>query len=381
MTATVNNTRTSLRRLAGLFAALALILPLQLAAPDGASAARLKDIASFSGLRTNGLVGYGLVVGLSGTGDKTNPVYTTQAMENMLENMGVRVDKSELKPKNVAAVMVTAKMPVTSRPGSRLDVTVSSIGDATSLLGGVLLLTPMKGVDGSVYALAQGSLTVGGFSEGGQAATVSKNVVTVGIVPNGASVERAVPFQYNQQDRLLVNMDMADFGTAMQVVNRLNSVIGGSYAKALDASTIEIDVPDRFMGNLVPLMASLENVEIDPDEPAKVVVDEKTGTVVVGQNVRLSKVAVAHGNLQVVVAETADVSQPAPFAQVGETVATPQTDINVLEENRRLMLMEGATLQELVDGLNSIGATPRDLISILRTLKAAGALHAELEVI
>jgi flagellar P-ring protein precursor FlgI len=260
-------------------------------------------------------------------------------------------------------------------------VTVSSIGDATSLLGGVLLLTPMKGVDGSVYALAQGSLTVGGFSEGGQAATVSKNVVTVGIVPNGASVERAVPFQYNQQDRLLVNMDMADFGTAMQVVNRLNSVIGGSYAKALDASTIEIDVPDRFMGNLVPLMASLENVEIDPDAPAKVVVDEKTGTVVVGQNVRLSKVAVAHGNLQVVVAETADVSQPAPFAQVGETVATPQTDINVLEENRRLMLMEGATLQELVDGLNSIGATPRDLISILRTLKAAGALHAELEVI
>jgi flagellar P-ring protein precursor FlgI len=258
---------------------------------------------------------------------------------------------------------------------------VSSIGDATSLLGGVLLLTPMKGVDGAVYALAQGSLTVGGFSESGEAATVSKNIVTVGLISNGASVERAAPFRYNQQDKLLVNMDMADFGTAMQVVNRLNSVIGGSYASALDASTIEIKVPDRFLGNLVPLMASLENVEIDPDQPAKVVVDEKTGTIVVGQNVRLSKVAVAHGNLQVVIAETSDVSQPAPFSQVGETVATPETDIQVREDNRRLMLMEGATLRELVDGLNSVGAAPRDLISILRTLKAAGALHAELEVI
>ncbi|MFW5837600.1 MAG: flagellar basal body P-ring protein FlgI [Desulfovibrionaceae bacterium] len=378
---TIHPAQRSLGRLAAFLAALLTILSCWLAAAPGAHAARLKDIASFSGLRTNGLVGYGLVVGLSGTGDKTNPVYTTQAMVNMLENMGVRVDKDQLKPKNVAAVMVTAKMPVTSRPGSRLDVTVSSIGDAQSLLGGVLLLTPMKGVDGSVYALAQGPLTVGGFSEAGEAATVSKNIATVGRIPNGASVERSVSFKYNQQDKLVVNMDMADFGTAMQVVNRLNAVIGGAHAQAVDASTIEIQVPDRYRGNLVPLMASLENVQIDPDSAARVVVDEKTGTIVVGQNVRLSKVAVSHGNLQVVIAETADVSQPAPFAQVGETVEVPETEVDVLEENRRLMLMEGATLQELVDGLNSIGAVPRDLISILRTLKAAGALHAELEVI
>jgi flagellar P-ring protein precursor FlgI len=374
-------TNASPRRFAAGLAALLLILPMLLAVPSGAGAARLKDVASFSGLRTNGLVGYGLVVGLSGTGDKSNPVYTTQAMSNMLENMGVRVNKDDLKPKNVAAVMVTARMPVTSKPGSQLDVTVSSIGDAQSLLGGVLLLTPLKGVDGSVYALAQGALTVGGFSEGGEAATVTKNIVTVGRIPNGATVERSVPFKYNQQEKLVVNMDMADFGTAMQVVNRLNAVMGGAHAKAVDASTVEIQVPDRYQGNLVPLMASLENVEIDPDQQAKVVVDEKTGTVVVGKNVRLAKVAVAHGNLQVVVAETAEVSQPAPFAEVGETVEVPETEVDVREENRRLTLMEGATLQELVDGLNSIGATPRDLISILRTLKVAGALHAELEVI
>ncbi|WP_027180123.1 flagellar basal body P-ring protein FlgI [Maridesulfovibrio bastinii] len=366
---------------AGLTAAM-LFLFVMVLCSTSAEAVRLKDIAAFSGVRTNELVGYGLVVGLSGTGDGSNSAFTTTSMVNMLEKMGVRVDRSAIKPSNVAAVMVTAKMPVSSKPGSTLDVTVSSIGDADSLVGGVLLMTPLKGIDGQIYALAQGSLTLGGYSAGGDAATASKNFVTVGRIPNGASVERAVKFKFNDQNKITINLEMSDFGTAMQVVNRVNGAIGGGYAHAVDASTVELKVPRQFRGNIVPLMASLENLEVSPDDKAKVVVDEKTGTIVLGRSVRLSKVAVAHGNLQVVVSESTDVSQPGPFAPQGaETVETPQTDVDIQEDNNRLMLVEGATLQELVDGLNAIGATPRDLISILRTMKAAGALHAELEVI
>lgn len=347
-----------------------------------AHAVRLKDISSFSGVRDNALVGYGLVVGLSGTGDGTNSAFTITSMVNMLEKMGVQVDRNSIKPKNVAAVMVTAKMPVSAKPGSPLDVTLSSIGDAKSLFGGVLLLTPLKGIDGNVYALAQGALTVGGFSTTGAAASVSQNVVTVARIPNGATIERSVAFTFNKQRKITINLDMSDFGTTMQVVKRINTAIGGSYASAVDAATVDLAIPEDFRGNMVPLMASLENLEISPDGKAKVVVDEKTGTIVLGRNVRLTKVAIAHGNLQVVVTEGADVSQPGPFAPTGaQTVTTPTTGINVKADNNRLMLVEGATLQELVDGLNAIGATPRDLISILRTMKVAGALHAELEVI
>ncbi|MCJ2163182.1 MULTISPECIES: flagellar basal body P-ring protein FlgI [unclassified Pseudodesulfovibrio] len=345
-----------------------------------ARAARLKDIASFSGVRTNELVGYGLVVGLAGTGDGTSSTFTMRSMSNMLEKMGVETDPDNLKPKNVAAVMVTAKMPVSTQPGSAINVTVSSLGDAKSLYGGVLLVTPLKGLDGQVYAVAQGSLTIGGFSVGGEAADAQKNIPTVGLIPNGALVERGVPFKFNNQERMTLNLTVRDFGTTMQVVNKINSSMGGSFAAARDISTIELQLPDQFRGNMVPLMASLENLEISPDGKARVVVDEKTGTVVLGQDVRLNKVAVAHGNLQIVVSESQQVSQPGPFSD-GETVVTPQTDIQVQEQNNQLMLMEGATLQELVDGLNSIGATPRDLISIIRALKVAGSLHAELEVI
>ena len=345
-----------------------------------AQAARLKDIASFSGVRTNELVGYGLVVGLAGTGDGTSSTFTMRSMSNMLEKMGVETNPDNLKPKNVAAVMVTAKMPVSTQPGSAINVTVSSLGDAKSLYGGVLLVTPLKGLDGQVYAVAQGSLTIGGFSVGGEAADAQKNIPTVGLIPNGALVERGVPFKFNNQERMTLNLSVRDFGTTMQVVNKINSSMGGSFAAARDISTIELQLPDQFRGNMVPLMASLENLEISPDGKARVVVDEKTGTVVLGQDVRLNKVAVAHGNLQIVVSESQQVSQPGPFSD-GETVVTPQTDIQVQEQNNQLMLMEGATLQELVDGLNSIGATPRDLISIIRALKVAGSLHAELEVI
>ena len=345
-----------------------------------AGAVRLKDIATFSGVRTNQLVGYGLVVGLSGSGDKSGTDFTIQSMVNMLEKMGVRVDKDSLKVKNVAAVMVTSKMPVSARPGAKLDVVISSLGDASSLYGGVLLMTPLKGIDGKVYALAQGSLVIGGYSAGGQGAQASKNVTTVGQIPGGASVERSVPFKFNQQDSLLIHLNGRDFSTTEQVVNRLNGVLGGRYANAEDISSIRLQVPDTFKGNLVPLMASLENIECSPDSRAKVIIDERSGTVVMGSNVTLSRVAVTHGNLNVVVKEKPQVSQPQPFGQ-GQTTVTPNTQIKVKEQSKRLVLVEGANIQELVNGLNAIGATPRDVMSILRTLKAAGALHADLESI
>jgi len=301
-------------------------------------------------------------------------------MVNMLENMGVGVDPTRLTPKNIAAVMVTAQMPVAAKPGTRIDVTVSSMGDAKSLLGGVLLMTPLKGIDGQVYGLAQGSLALGGYSAEGQAATAQKNITTVGRIPNGGMIERGVPFEFNRQTELSLHLGLSDFSTTQQIVDKINESLGGEYARAEDVSTIDIHVPESYQNNLVPFMASIENLEVSPDSPAKVVVDEKTGTVVLGRNVRLSKVAVSHGNLQIVIQEGANVSQPGPFSQ-GQTVAVPQTTIGVKEERHRLVLIEGATLQEMIDGLNAIGATPRDLISILQTLKASGALHAELEVI
>lgn len=345
-----------------------------------AESVRIKDIANFSGMRSNQLVGYGLVVGLSGTGDKKDSTFTMRSMVNMLEKMGVQVDMSKMKPKNVAAVMVTASMPLSAKPGSAMDVTVSSLGDASSLLGGVLIQTPLKGIDDKVYALAQGSLTVGGFSASGGMATAQKNITTVGQIPGGAIVERSVPYEFNTLDNLTLTMNAPDFSTTNQVVERLNNALGGNFAKAADVGTIKLDVPEDFKGNIVPLMASIENMEVTPDMAAKVVVDEKTGTIILGRDVRISRVAVAHGSLSVVVQESLNVSQPGPFSS-GTTAVTPQTDIATREDERKLNIMEGATLQELVDGLNSVGATPRDLISILRAMKTAGALHAHLEVI
>ncbi len=359
---------------------MAALLALLLCWGAPAEAVRIKDMATFGGVRDNSLVGYGLVVGLSGTGDSNKSDFTIQSMINMLESLGVGVDKRNLKPKNVAAVMVTAKMPVSAKPGSSIDVTVSSLGDAKSLLGGVLLRTPLKGVDGNVYGLAQGAMALGGFSATGEAAEATKNVVTVGSIPGGCVIERAVAFDFNYQDSLLLHMNVRDFSTTQQVVDKVNQTLGGEYAMAKDISTIELQVPQGFLNNLVPFMASIENIEISPDERARIVVDEKTGTVVLGRNVKLSKVAVTHGNLQIVIQEDAEVSQPGPFSQ-GETVVTPQTTVAIQEDNKRLVMLEGATLQEMIDGLNAIGATPRDLISILKTLKASGALYAELEVI
>ncbi len=372
--------RTGRRRGARVAAVLAAMLAMALLAVQTAHGTRLKDIASFSGSRTNQLVGYGLVVGLSGTGDKRGSEFTVQSIYNMLDRMGVRVDRDTLKPKNVAAVMVTAQMQVTAKPGTRMDVTISSLGDSSSLLGGVLLVTPLKGIDGNIYAIAQGPLLVGGVSAEGAAATVSKNITTVGMIPGGANVERAIPFEFNQQEGLSIALKHADFSTAQQVAQKINDAMGGAFAAAVDGGTVALTVPDQHKGNLVPLLANLENLEIRPDNKARVVVDEKTGTVVVGLNVKLAPAAVTHGNLQIEIRESAEVSQPLPFA-AGQTVVVPETDIAVQEENRKLKLVEGASLQELVQGLNALGATPRDLISVLRTLQASGSLLAELEVI
>jgi flagellar P-ring protein precursor FlgI len=359
-------------------AVLAAAAWLVLAAPV-AQAARIKDLAQVSGMRNNQLVGYGLVVGLSGTGDKSGSDFTVQSIYNMLDKMGVRVDKATLKPKNVAAVMVTAQMPVSAKPGGRLDVTVSSLGDASSLLGGVLLVTPLKGVDGNIYAIAQGSLLVGGVSAQGAGASVSKNITTVGLIPGGANVERAVAFSFNDQPDLTLTLRTPDFSTATRMAKRVNESLGAAVATALDAGTVHLAVPPGNQGNLAQLVASIENIQVTPDTRARVVVDEKTGTVVLGQNVQISPVAITQGNLQIQVQESADVSQPLPFSS-GQTVVVPQTNIGVNEENRKLKMIEGATLQELVEGLNALGATPRDLISILRTLQTSGALSADIEV-
>lgn len=361
-----------------LFLSLVLFLLIVLHTP--AQAVRIKDIATFSGVRNNQLIGYGLVIGLAGTGDKKDSPFTASSMKNMLERMGVAVNPDKIKPKNVAAVMVTANMPVSSSPGTQIDITVSSVGDAKSLQGGVLLQTPLKGIDGKVYALAQGSLIIGGYSVEGAAATAQKNTTTVGSIPGGAIIERSIPFNFNTQQNLTLNMNSSDFSTTMQVVKQLNTAMGGNFASATDAQTVRIEIPPAYKGNLVPLIASVENLEVNPEAVAKVVVDEKTGTIVLGREVRLSRVAVSHGNLQVVVQENTQVSQPGPFS-LGETVATPETNLAIEEDTRRLNILEGASLQELVDGLNAIGATPRDMISILRALKAAGSLHAQLEVL
>ncbi len=347
--------------------------------PETAQSARIKDIASVSGMRRNQLVGYGLVVGLAGTGDQRGADFTVQSIFNMLDKMGVRVDRATLRPKNVAAVMVTAQMSTSAKPGGRMDVTVSSLGDASSLLGGVLLVTPLKGIDGNIYAIAQGSVLVGGVSAQGAAATVSKNITTVGIVPGGGNVERSVPFSFNDQSDLTLSLRNPDFSTATRMAKKVNDTLGAAVATAIDAGTVRLAVPPENQGNLPMLMASIEDIEITPDHRARVVVDEKTGTVVLGQNVQISPVAVTHGNLQIQVQESADVSQPLPFSN-GQTVVTPQTNIGITEENRKLKMIEGATLQELVEGLNALGATPRDLISILRTLQTSGALAADLEV-
>jgi len=359
---------------------LAVLLVLVLSAP--LQAARVKDLATVEGVRTNQLVGYGLVVGLNGTGDKSSARFTTQTVLNMLERLGVFLDQSKISVKNVAAVIVTADLEPFARAGSKLDVLVSSIGDATSLSGGTLLMAPLRGADGQVYAVAQGPLLVGGFQVTGQTgSTAAKNHPTVGRIPQGATVERELEYTINDLGQIMITLDKGDFTTAQRMVEAINDNLGGKYAIALDHSTIQLHVPPTYLGDVVGLMAKVEGTPVDPDAVAKVVVDERNGTIVMGANVRIATCAVAHGSLSIQVRESLEVSQPLPFSE-GETTVVPETDIRIAETDNNLILLEtGVTLGSVVDALNAIGATPRDLIAILQSLKAAGALQARLEII
>lgn len=365
--------------------------------------ARIKDIVSIKGIRPNQLFGYGLVIGLDGSGDKAGTDFTIQSLANMLEKMGIHVNAQDVKVKNVAAVMVNATLPPFARIGKKIDVIVSSIGDAKTLQGGTLLLTHLKGVDGKIYALAQGPISVGGFRIGGAAGGgVGKNHPTVGRISGGATVEREIPLSLKDRTELTILLNNPDFITAIRVANSINSEMGENIAKPIDSGTITIRIPDSFQDSVVPLLARVEDLEVIPDSLAKVIVNERTGTIVIGENVRVLTVAVAHGNLSIQIKETKQVSQPLPFAPRppregatptqmeggvvvapgGSTVVTPETDVAVEEEKNRLLLVpKGRTIGDLVRALNAIGVTPRDLITILQAMKVAGALQGKLEII
>jgi flagellar P-ring protein precursor FlgI len=383
---------------------------------SSAMAARLKDITAFKGIRSNQLLGYGLVVGLNGTGDGSNTEFTIQSIANMLEHMGIHIERDRLsliKLKNVAAVMVTATLPPFSRAGSRVDAIVSSLADSKSLQGGTLLLTPLKGVDQEVYALAQGPIVIGGFAASGASGTgVQKNHPTAGIITKGALIEKEVPVPVNDKKELTLCLFNPDFSTAEKVKETINRSLNGTYAKCVDSGTLTLTLPESYQNNAAEWIASLEKLEVTPDTAAKVILNEKTGTVVLGEHVRISTVAVAHGNLSIQIKESQAVSQPLPFAPPappegasrpthppeptlppgagtgtiiapgGATVVTPESSVSVKEEGQRLMMVpSGVSLGEVIRALNAIGVTPRDLISILQSIKAAGALQADLEII
>ena len=360
---------------------LAIFLLGALVLPTAAKAARIKDIAGLEGVRDNQLVGYGLVVGLNGTGDSASTEFTIQSLVNMMENMGLTVDRSKVKVDNVAAVIVTAQLPPFAKTGTTIDVLVSSLGDADSLAGGTLLMAPLKGPDGQVYAVAQGPLVVGALAFGGNAAKVQKNHPTVGRIPGGALVEREVPFALPNQNRLVYRLKSADFTTASRMAAVIDSRFGRGTAYTLDSGSLEVAIPRAYLGRTVDFVAALERLNVTPDALAKIVVNEKTGTIVMGEEVRLSTVAVSHANLSLVITESAEVSQPGPFSE-GETVVVPQTGIEVTEEEGSLVVVDpGVSIGEIARALNAIGATPRDLIAIFQAIKAAGAMHADLEIL
>ncbi len=347
--------------------------------------ARIKDIAELNGVRNNQLIGYGLITGLAGTGDDLKKVlFTRQALYNMLVRQGITVNPEEfdkIKVKNVAAVMVTASLPPFAKPGSSIDVQVSSIGDAVSLAGGNLLMTPLKGPDGKVYAVSQGPLTIGAFSFGGKAAKAQKNHPTVGRITDGAIIERSPPGTFAKDGILSYTLRSSDFTTASNMSNAINEKYGVGTAFPIDSATIKVIIPEPFLENKVQFVSSIEKMRIDTDTNARVVVNERTGTIVMGQDVRLSTVAVSHGNLSLIIKETTDVTQPNPLAG-GQTVAAPETQIDIIEDDGQLMVVkEGVSIGAVADALNAIGATPRDLIAIFQAIKVAGAMHGELIVL
>jgi flagellar P-ring protein precursor FlgI len=352
------------------------------AAVSGEAASRIKDLANVEGVRQNQLIGYGLVVGLNGTGDTiNNSPFTKQSLTAMLERLGINIRGQTLRTGNVAAVMVTANLPAFSTQGTRIDVTASALGDAKSLQGGTLLVTPLLAADGNVYAVAQGSLAIGGFEARGEASSITRGVPTVGRIANGAIIEREIDFALNRLNQVRLALRNADFTTAKRIASAVNDFIGAPTAEPLDPSTVQITVPKQYHDNVVALLTEIEQLQIEPDLAAKVIIDERSGVIVMGRDVRVSTVAVAQGNLTVTISEAPQVSQPAPFANRGRTVVVPRSRVGVQEDGKKLAVVsEGVSLQQLVDGLNALGIGPRDLISILQAIKAAGAIQADIEV-
>ncbi len=361
--------------------ALAALAMLGCAVSPAAATSRIKDLANIEGIRQNQLIGYGLVVGLNGTGDTLNNTpFTKQSLQAMLERLGVNIRGQQIRTGNVAAVMVTANLPPFATQGTRIDVTASAMGDAKSLEGGTLLVTPLLGADGNVYAVAQGSLAIGGFQAEGQAAKITRGVPTVGRMPNGAIIEREIDFALNTLGRLRLALRNPDFTTAKRIAIAVNDYMGAPVAEPLDPSTVQLTLPKKFPENVVAMLTDIEQLQVEPDEAAKIVIDERSGVIVIGRDVRVSTVAVAQGNLTVSISEAPQVSQPAPFSR-GRTRVVPRTRVGVQEDGRKLALVrEGVSLQQIVDGLNALGIGPRDLIAILQAIKAAGAIQADIEV-
>jgi flagellar P-ring protein FlgI len=365
-----------LRRIALAFLVVGALLPSQAGAQS-----RVKDIADFEGIRDNMLVGYGLVVGLNGTGDTLqNSVFTKESLVGMLERLGVNARNDSLRTKNVAAVMVTATLPPFARQGTRLDVVISTLGDASNLLGGTLLVTPLVGADAEVYAIAQGTVAVSGFSAQGQGQSISRGVPTAGRIANGAIVEREITFQLASLQTVRIALRNPDLTTARRIAQAINAFVGVPAARSNDPGTVTVQVPANYQNDVVALLTDIEQLRVAPDQIAKVVIDEQSGTIVMGENVRIATVAIAQGNLTIRITETPQVSQPEAFSTGGTTTVVPRTQIDVDSgEGKKFGVMRaGVTLQELVDGLNALGVGPRDMISILQSIKAAGALQAEI---
>lgn len=363
----------------------ALLLALGLALGGGhatMAASRIKDIASLQAGRDNQLIGYGLVVGLQGTGDSLRSApFTEQSMRAMLQNLGISTQGGQSRTKNVAAVMVTATLPPFASPGSRIDISVSSMGDATNLRGGTLVMTSLTGADGQIYAVAQGSIIVSGFSADGAAASVTQGVPTAGRIPGGAIIERPLPSRFKDSINLVLQLRNPDFTTAVGISDAINAWararFGAPIAEATDSQEVTVAKPKQ--ADLARLMADIENLAVETDTPAKVVVNERTGTIVIGADVKVSKVAVSYGTLTVQVTETPQIVQPNPFS-LGETAVQPQTDIKATAESGTVAVLNGPDLKSLVTGLNSIGVKPDGVIAILQGIKSAGALNAELVV-
>ncbi len=374
-----------LHSVSALMALHAMVLFMLIISTDGIAARdlRIKDIVSLEGVRSNQLVGYGLVVGLPGTGDRLNNApFTQRSLSSMLERLGISVNADDIRTRNVAAVMVTAMLPAFANAGSRLDVQIAALGDASSLLGGTLLVTPLLGADGDAYALAQGPVLVAGFNAQGEAASVSKGVPTNARIPNGAVVEKEVDFTLDDVHALQLSLRNPDFTTAIRIADRINGEIGSGVAHPSDAATVDLAVPRQFHGNVVRFIAAIETLTVITDQIARVVVDERSGTILIGENVRVSRVAITQGSIMIEVNETPVVSQPAPFSETGETTVLQRSRVRVTEQQGGgfRIVEEGTTLQDLVNGLNVLGVQPRDTIAILQAIKSAGALHADLIV-